>query len=102
MFAIHCKHAEEVPEPVREHRFHAERRWRFDFAWPDKMIAVEVEGLVWRGIGRHQSAEGYRKDLEKYNAALLDGWKVLRYDQKAIKDGSALAGLCQLLAQEQG
>jgi len=23
-----------LPEPIRQHRFHPERRWRFDFAWP--------------------------------------------------------------------
>ena len=33
----------QLPEPVREHPFCA-RLWRFDFAWPDYKIAVEVEG----------------------------------------------------------
>ena len=39
------------PMPVREHEFHPERKWRFDFCWPDSdlgngwRLAVEVEGL---------------------------------------------------------
>jgi len=36
------------PEPVREYRFHPKRKWRFDFAWPDCQVAVEIEGGVWR------------------------------------------------------
>jgi hypothetical protein len=60
--------------PVREHRFHAERRWRFDFAWPSIKLAVEIEGR-----GRHQTVVGFRNDCEKYNEALRMGWRVLRF-----------------------
>ncbi len=35
-----------LPKPAREYRFHRERRWRFDFAWPDYKVAVEVEGGI--------------------------------------------------------
>ena len=53
--------------PEREYRFHPIRRWRFDFAWPDQLIAVEVDGNAWhtKGGGRH----GTDKDREKINAA---------------------------------
>ena len=30
--------------PQREYRFDDVRKWRFDFAWPSLMFAVEVEG----------------------------------------------------------
>jgi len=33
-----------LPEPEREYRFHPRRKWRFDAAWPDAKLAVEVEG----------------------------------------------------------
>jgi very-short-patch-repair endonuclease len=59
---------------VREHRFHPERRWRFDMAWPSIKLAVEIEGQ-----GRHQTFTGYRGDLEKYNEAVRLGWRVLRF-----------------------
>lgn len=59
---------------VREHRFHDTRRWRFDFAFPEARVAVEIEGR-----GRHQTFAGFRADTEKYNTALLLGWRVLRF-----------------------
>ena len=68
--------AKGLPLPVAEHRF-CERRWRFDFAWPAQMIALEVEGGVWTG-GRHTRGAGFLKDLEKYNAAAALGWRVIR------------------------
>jgi len=111
-----------LPEPVKEHVFFEGRRWRFDFCWPDLMIAVECEGIIYNhyrpGVrvggrqagktsqikkSRHQTAAGYSKDCEKYNAAAEDGWLVLRYTQKHINSGEALqqierivrARLCQ-------
>ena len=66
-----------LPRPVAEYRFHDLRRWRFDYAWPDWKIALEVEGGVWTG-GRHTRGAGYLGDCEKYNEAQLLGWIVLR------------------------
>ena len=66
-----------LPAPETEYKFHPERKWRYDYAWPDAKVALEVEGGVWSG-GRHTSARGFLKDMEKYNAAAALGWKVLR------------------------
>ena len=63
---------------IPEYKFCEGRKWRFDFANPDYMIAVEIEGGIWIK-GRHNRASGYIKDMEKYNKAVLLGWKVLRY-----------------------
>ena len=87
---------DEVPEPEREYRFHPKRRWRFDFAWPDYMVAVEVEGITQQG-GRHQRIDGFKKDLEKYEAALLGGWIVYRCDYEMIKKGRAVQTILKLL-----
>lgn len=75
----------------QEWKFDSERRWRFDFAWPyqSRRIAVEVEGGTWAG-GRHTRGSGYARDLEKYNAAALAGWVVLRFSADMVKDGTAL------------
>ena len=65
-------------EAVEEFRFHPVRRWRFDFAIPELKIAVEIEGGSWVQ-GRHTRGAGYQGDMEKYNQAVILGWKVLRY-----------------------
>lgn len=70
-------------ECVKEFRFHPVRRWRFDYAIPEFKIAVEVEGGVWTG-GRHVSPKGFLGDMEKYNAAAVMGWKVLRCTPKEL------------------
>lgn len=88
--------AVKLPEPVREHRFHAVRRWRFDFAYPAQKLAIEVEGGVWSG-GRHTRGSGFVKDMEKYNTALMDGWRVYRCTPDMIKKGIVVADLSILL-----
>lgn len=66
-----------LPRPEREWKFDTKRRWRFDYAWPQQMIALEVEGGVWTG-GRHTRGAGFLKDIEKYNGAAVLGWRLLR------------------------
>jgi len=73
----------------RELRFHGERQWRFDFAWPAELLAVEVEGGLWIG-GRHNRPKGMTEDMDKYNAAALLGWRVLRVTESHIKSGQAV------------
>lgn len=79
-------------EAVKEYKFHDVRKWRFDYAIPAAMIAVEVEGGVFKkrsfvgkdGFietttgGRHTSGVGFLKDMEKYNTATSLGWRILR------------------------
>lgn len=68
----------------------ARRQWRFDFAWPVSKVAVECEGIT-RAGGRHQRIGGFNADLEKYAAAELAGWRVIRVGSVQIKDGTALS-----------
>ena len=78
-----------VPAPVREHAFHPTRKWRFDFAWVDQQIAVEVEGGSWVG-GAHNRGQGFEKDCEKYAEAAIAGWRVLRVTTDMVEDGRAI------------
>ena len=73
------------PEYQREYRFHPTRKWRFDFAWPDHKVAVEIEGGVW-SHGRHNRATGFIEDCDKYNEATILGWRVLRFTHKQLAD----------------
>jgi hypothetical protein len=75
-FALVCR-AEGLPEPWPELVFAHPRRWRFDYAWPDHLIALEVEGGVFT-CGRHTRGAGFVKDLEKYSEAAIAGWCVVR------------------------
>lgn len=75
---------------VRQHVFHPTRRWRFDFAWPRYMLALEVDGGVYSG-GRHVRGRGFEGDIEKLNEALLLGWRVLRASGGQVRSGQALA-----------
>jgi len=89
-----------LPEPAHEHRFALAlgRQWRFDFAWPDHMLAVEVEGGVW-SQGRHTRGSGFIEDCTKYNNAALLGWTVLRVTADHIDSGEALAWIEDALAK---
>ena len=90
--------AVKLPEPVREHRFHETRKWRFDFAYPSQKLAIEVEGGVWSG-GRHTRGSGFTNDCEKYNAALMNGWRVYRCTPDMIKKGIVVKDLTILLGK---
>lgn len=65
------------PELVREYRFDKSRRWRADFAWEEAQLLIEIEGGVWNR-GRHLTPRGFMNDAEKYLAATLQGWAVIR------------------------
>jgi hypothetical protein len=88
-----------LPAPVREHCFAPPRRWRFDYAWPRRRIALEIEGGTWAG-GRHVRGRGYEADCEKYSEAALRGWRVLRVTPAMLRDGRALAVLQRAFAGE--
>ncbi len=62
---------------------------RFDFAWPELRLAVEVEGGTW-ARGRHSRGAGYAQDVKKYNAATVAGWWVIRVTGDMIKNSDAM------------
>lgn len=62
---------------------------RFDFAWPELMLALEVEGGTWAN-GRHSRGAGYARDAAKYNAAQVAGWMVIRVTSDMIRGKMAI------------
>lgn len=98
-FALHCQAYGLKPE--REYAFHAKRKWRFDFAFPDKKIGVEIEGGTWSS-GRHSRGPGYEKDLSKYNAAARDGWIVLRFTTRMATSGEAIEEVAAVVRESAG
>lgn len=73
----------------QEFEFHPKRKWRADFHLVGKKILVEVEGAIWSG-GRHTRGKGYIGDMEKYNAATMMGFQVLRFSTEQVKSGLAI------------
>jgi hypothetical protein len=97
-----------LPMPVTEYQFAAAymsnegkdgklrpRKWAFDFAFLDHKIALEVEGGIWIA-GGHSRGSGVKKDMEKYNAAAVLGWRVLRVEPKNLctNDTAQLVHFC--------
>lgn len=83
-----------LPKASLEFKFHPERRWRSDFAWPDYMLLVEIEGGIFIN-GRHVRGIGYQNDCEKYNAAVMMGYHLLRFTSNQVKSGYAIKTLVE-------
>ena len=75
----------EGPPLEREYKFSAARRWRADYCHTEGRIIIELEGGIY-SAGRHVRAEGYRADCEKYNAAAMLGYTVLRLGTGQVDD----------------
>ncbi len=82
------------PVPLAELNFHAGRKWAFDLCWPitlmDPPTALEIEGGVWTN-GRHTRGKGFLGDMEKYNEAVFDCWRLFRTTPEQIESGQAFA-----------
>jgi hypothetical protein len=73
------------------------RRWQFDFAFAEYMLAVEIEGLMVQRFngrllctGRHTTPGGFEGDCEKYATAVLLGWTVVRFMTKQVPSKYAI------------
>lgn len=86
---------------TKEFRFHPDRKWQADFRIDDMPILVEVEGGVFSN-GRHTRGEGYTKDCEKYSAAAVNGWFVIRGTTEQIKDGLVIQWIEKLIERLRG
>lgn len=78
---------------LREFRFALEtgHEFRFDFAWPDRLLAVEIHGGLHKGTkGGHTSGTGRYRDMRKHNIAALLGWTVLEFSPQDVEDGTAI------------
>jgi hypothetical protein len=83
------------PEPVGEYRFAPPRKWRFDLAWPARMVAIEVQGGLFVH-GRHVRGNALAREYEKLNMANILGWCVLLILPAQIQDGTLQRIFAQL------
>ena len=81
-----------LPEPIAEHAFAKAalgRRWRFDWAWVDERVALEVQGGLFTG-GRHARGPALLREHEKLNAAAALGWRVVFCVPKDVQAGAVI------------
>jgi len=79
-----------LPEPVREYRAIEGRRFRWDFAYIEQRLLIEVSGGVYVPNTAHTSGKGISRDCEKANLATLQGYRQLTFTAAMIKDGTAI------------
>lgn len=90
-----------LPWPEAEYHFAPPRQWAFDWAWTVFRVAMEIEGgLFGRGkrcpvcgqrkVAGHGSIQRKKTDLEKYNAAAVRGWCVVRVIPDQVQSGEYL------------
>lgn len=98
----------DLSQPATEYRFHPKRCWRFDYTFPEKKVAVEVEGDAFIR-GRHTRGAGFRRDLEKYSeAGASAGWSFAccrsSFVRNARSDGSGVRwrGRCDAEGLDRG
>lgn len=72
------------------------KNWRFDFAFIDQKVAVEIQGGGWIN-GGHNRGKGFSSDLRKQDAALNMGWTVYSCDGAMVKDRTAINTIKKLL-----
>lgn len=86
-------------EYVREYEFaeSIERKWKFDFAWPDLRVAVAIDGgkYAYRG-GRHATDE----DKEKCNQGVIMGWYILHFSSTMLNDPMEVCRIVKRLLSE--
>ncbi|WP_111896626.1 hypothetical protein [Aeromonas caviae] len=87
------------PDPVIELLLHPKRKWRLDYAWPTRMIAVEIHGGIHSG-GRHTRGRGFVEDRAKMNEAALLGWTVIEATPEHIKSGQLRSWLLAAFNQD--
>lgn len=75
-----------LPIPTPEWQFHATRGWQFDYAWPLHLVALEIEGGIWKkGGGAHSHPLNIVRDCEKYSEAAILGWRILRVQPEKLR-----------------
>ena len=85
---------------VREYQAIPGRKFRFDFAFVDERLLVEINGGTYNG-GAHGRGVGINRDYEKGNLAVQHGYRLLQFDTKMVKSGEAVRVTEQLINQTQ-
>lgn len=76
----------------------ARRKWRLDFYFPARRLAIEVDGGIWTG-GAHGRPSNIERDIEKHNLLAVLGIVCLRVPTKWIRNGTAARRIRQYVRE---
>jgi len=83
------QNSRDIPTPERQFQYAKGRKLRADFAWPDHRLLLEVQGGIYSKQA-HGSITGILADIDRSNAAVLNGWRMLRVTPEMVRSGQAL------------
>jgi hypothetical protein len=72
-----------LPTPIFEYKFHKDRKWKLDIAFPAERVAVEVQGGLFVR-GRHTQGAALLKEYEKLNELAQMGWRIIYVQPKDV------------------
>jgi very-short-patch-repair endonuclease len=82
-----------LPPYERQHAPLEDRKFRIDFAWPDRMIGLEVDGAV------HRIKGSFKQSFERNYQLMLLGWTVLHVGGDEVRKGIAIQWIQNILTR---
>lgn len=86
--------AANLPEPEREYYHIPGRDFRLDFAWPDKKLGVEIQGMA------HRIKQKFHADIEKRILAQVNGWTILEFSGDMVRHETAIGWLVLMMGRK--
>ena len=96
LFGFQCK-ACRLPDVARQfwieqsaYPDNLRRGWRFDYAFPEFNVIVEIDGGIWLpGGGAHSKPSDIVRNMRKRNDAALAGFFVLAFQTSDVRSKSS-------------
>ena len=85
-----------LPEPVRQLQYFEDRKFTGDFCWPDRRIALEVDG------GAHKTEGRFSASFERAYMLMMANWTVLHVGKTEVRNYKALEWITHVLARTRG
>lgn len=81
-----------LPIPIKQFYWaRPERQFRSDFAYVAERLLLEVDGGIWMpGGGGHSHPMHLETQHHRDNLAVILGYRLLRFTEKMIRDGTAV------------
>ena len=84
---------------MEEYKFHPTRRWKIDWALPERLLGLEYEGGVFGAGQGHRATGKFLRDLEKYSVAAAMGWRIIRCTAREVESGQVFEWLAMALEE---